>query len=99
MVTLNSTASSVESYKINLLSGATQPKPSQAYHQQEDLLPWADPYIAQLVRKMQREVRAENRLMADVLSLEEANFVNHPTFQTKPNILSRQTPRKVCLSV
>ena len=33
--------------------------PDQSRFRPSDLLPWADPYIASLVRKLQREVREE----------------------------------------
>jgi hypothetical protein len=32
----------------------------------KDLLPWADPYVAQLIRKLQDEVRAERKMQAMV---------------------------------
>jgi hypothetical protein len=30
----------------------------------KDLVPWADPYVAQLIRNLQDEVRAERRMQA-----------------------------------
>ncbi len=38
------------------MSNATQPR-----FRPSDLLPWADPYIASLVHKLQNEVREERR--------------------------------------
>jgi hypothetical protein len=32
----------------------------------KELLPWADPYVAQLIRNLQDEVRAERRMQAMV---------------------------------
>lgn len=31
-----------------------------------EVLPWADPYVAQLIEKLQREVREERRLQSHV---------------------------------
>jgi hypothetical protein len=31
-----------------------------------DVLPWADPYVAQLIKKLQHEVREERRLQSRV---------------------------------
>jgi hypothetical protein len=31
-----------------------------------EVLPWADPYVAQLIEKLQREVREERRLQSRV---------------------------------
>jgi hypothetical protein len=36
-----------------------------------DVLPWADPYVAQLIRNLQEEVRAERREQSRLLNYRE----------------------------
>jgi hypothetical protein len=38
----------------------------------EDLLPWADPYVAQLIRNLQQEVREERKLQTRVRTYQPA---------------------------
>ncbi|TWT37068.1 hypothetical protein KOR34_20150 [Posidoniimonas corsicana] len=38
--------------------------PDQSRFRPSDLVPWADPYIASLVRKLQREVREEREAIS-----------------------------------
>ncbi len=42
-----------------------------------DLLPWADPYVAQLIRNLQDEVRQERQQKSRVRHY-EPTFVQHP---------------------
>ena len=39
-----------------------------------DVLPWADPYVAQLIRKLQDEVRAERRQQSRVRNYRETGL-------------------------
>lgn len=43
--------------------------PDKSRFRPSDLVPWADPYIASLVRKLQREVREERQAEKSVDSL------------------------------
>jgi hypothetical protein len=48
-----------------------------------DLLPWADPYVAQLIKKLQDEVRHERRMQSLLQGRAGASFfsprVNQPS--------------------
>jgi len=41
----------------------------------QDLLPWADPYVAQLIRNLQDEVRQERQMQSRVRHYEPATVV------------------------
>jgi hypothetical protein len=46
-----------------------------------DLLPWADPYVAQLIRKLQDEVRQERRERSLVQCRSKVDFFSPPARQ------------------
>jgi hypothetical protein len=46
-----------------------------------DVLPWADPYVAQLIRKLQDEVRQERRMKSMLRRRLSASFFAAPACQ------------------
>jgi hypothetical protein len=46
-----------------------------------DLLPWADPYVAQLIKKLQDEVRQERRARSRVRRRATIEFSSPPACQ------------------
>jgi hypothetical protein len=51
----------------------------------QDLLPWADPYVAQLIRNLQNEVREERETKSRVRRYEPA-MVGAREWSTSPRI-------------
>jgi hypothetical protein len=47
-----------------------------------DLLPWADPYVAQLIRKLQDEVRQERRRRSLAGRRSRVDFFSAPACQS-----------------
>jgi hypothetical protein len=54
--------------RCHSLASGTSPRPRLDQSRPSDLLPWADPYIAQLVRNLQHEVRHERSRRQPVLT-------------------------------
>jgi hypothetical protein len=46
-----------------------------------DVLPWADPYVAQLIRKLQEEVRQERRMKSLLRRRLSDSFFAAPVYQ------------------
>jgi hypothetical protein len=49
-----------------------------------DLLPWADPYVAQLIKKLQDEVRWERRMQAVLRQRSAGTSFSMPAEQSAP---------------
>lgn len=61
----------VDTHPSSRLASSSRFRPS-------DLLPWSDPYIASLVRKLQQEVREEQQPASDRLACEAEMPWNEP---------------------
>ncbi len=70
-VVISVPADDVDTHPANRLASSSRFRPS-------DLLPWSDPYIASLVRKLQQEVREEQQLGANRLASEAEMPWNEP---------------------
>jgi hypothetical protein len=46
-----------------------------------DVVPWADPYVAQLIRKLQEEVRYERRMQSLLRRRLSASFFAKPVYE------------------
>ncbi|MCG8450613.1 MAG: hypothetical protein MI725_13675 [Pirellulales bacterium] len=51
--------------RVPVADNTTESTPSRFSSRPSDLIPWADPYIAQLVRNLQNEVRSARRNWSD----------------------------------
>ena len=70
-VVISVPADDVDTHPANRLASSSRFRPS-------DLLPWSDPYIASLVRKLQQEVREEQQTDSSRLTNEAEMPWNEP---------------------
>jgi hypothetical protein len=71
----------VDAHPASRLAGGSRFRPS-------DLLPWSDPYIASLVRKLQQEVREEQHPRSSRMTSEAEMPWNEPFEQFEDEVPS-----------